>query len=732
MLTLKKLIYSLIFIFPLFFLPVFDDISGIDNYHKILFFFMVIPLLSFFYFLQRYRSGKISLEFKDLDIFILFFLLILFFADILGADRFSSFFGAYGYSGISFLSVLSVIFLYFFVTRYFKENDINIIVKILTASFGLIILWFLFILYNIGSGLVSWFEFSQGTFEDVSMLIVFFNVLILTVLVFGGAQKIFKKSWQIFLVRAVFAVSFLFLIFINFLPAWWCFLFGLVLILGFEFKLRPDASAIKFFNRYKHRILLMLLISVSIIFISFDLFSQSAISTKQKVAKKMELDIMNSLKIVKNLKGKELLIGAGEENFRYVFSRLRDPQMNNTPFWHIRFNQPASYIINIFISGGILGLLAYLSIFIIWFRGVLRFLNKNIKKDIFSFLITGIPFLVLFMAQFIYSFNMNLLFLFWMFLALNIVILNEHIFLNWHFWNLYKSKLFSGFKKFFIFIFGFIFIIWFIILIFFIKYYIADIYFNSGKQAAMNMALIMNPYRPQYNSAMAKNYLNAAMDDMKKVQDESSLESAKNNFQRSVDFAKRATDQLPDYVVPCETLAMIYRQIGEYSPAYNFLAVEMFRKASELEPSNPVIFLEMGKMLMDNDPQSALKFLERSRELKSDYFQTEFNLAKIYINLEREKEALEILEKLAADNTNVDVYYEMGRANYNMGEYQKAIDSLDQVIALSPIHANALYVLGLAHEKIGETSEALYFFKKVFQLNPDYKELEEKIQEMKK
>src|SRR3989339_688776 len=700
---IKYLIYGLAFFLPLFFLPVFNSLAGVDNFHKNFLLFATVPWVFVLWLLLKNNGKKFKLEINILDFFILVFLFFSFISTIFGIDRFSSFWGAYGYFGASFTSMLTMVLFYFLISRELKEGGVEKILKIVISSFGLIIIFFIFILYGISKYLVEWFEFSQGSFEDFSILIVFFNILLLAIFICGKNKQMFKKYPQMFLMKSLLVVSFLFLIFINFLPAWWCFSFGLILILIFDFitrgfglrsettqEIEQKEKELKkakkiffnfriFFKNNSYKILILSLFFVSCVFIFFNFYNLNGYSTKERVSQKLQLDIGNTLDIAKKMRGRDLFLGVGLENFKYIFSDLRNAEMNNSPFWHIRFNKTASHILNLFISLGIFGLLSYLFIFTFWIYAAVKFLRNKKNNNICLFFITGIPFLVLFLGQFVYSVNINLLFLFWLFFGLNVgqlKIKNYELRLPRA-----SEKVKNAIIKIIILI---SFFAWFVLLGYAVKYYAADIYFQMHTEDSMNRAIILNTYRYNYPADLAKYHAGIALREFKKEDNKRDLELAGGHF----------------------------------------------KKASELEPSNPVLALELGKLLINNNPEEAILILEKAKGLKSNYLEAEFNLAKSYIGAGQEKEALMILEELSENNSRADIYYELGRAYYNLGDFRGAINSFRQVITVSPIHANALYGLGLSFEQTGEKQEALYFFKKVSALNPDNKELKEKIKEL--
>src|SRR3989339_896242 len=330
---IKYLIYGLAFFLPLFFLPVFNSLAGVDDFHKNFLLFATVPWVFVLWLLLKNNGKKFKLEINILD----FFILVLF---------------------------------YFLISRELKEGGVEKILKIVISSFGLIIIFFIFILYGISKYLVEWFEFSQGSFEDFSILIVFFNILLLAIFICGKNKQMFKKYPQMFLMKSLLVVSFLFLIFINFLPAWWCFSFGLILILIFDFitrgfglrsettqEIEQKEKELKkakkiffnfriFFKNNSYKILILSLFFVSCVFIFFNFYNLNGYSTKERVSQKLQLDIGNTLDIAKKMRGRDLFLGVGLENFKYIFSDLRNAEMNNSPFWHIRFNKTASHILN--------------------------------------------------------------------------------------------------------------------------------------------------------------------------------------------------------------------------------------------------------------------------------------------------------------------------------------------------------------------------------------------------
>ena len=118
--------------------------------------------------------------------------------------------------------------------------------------------------------------------------------------------------------------------------------------------------------------------------------------------------------------------------------------------------------------------------------------------------------------------------------------------------------------------------------------------------------------------------------------------------------------------------------------------------------------------------------------LKNDYNDAKFNLAKAKGEQDKYDEALALLDDLEDKYDAASVFYEEGRIFYNQRRYDAAITEFKNVISISPNHANALYGLAVAFQATGEKQEALYYFKKVEQLNPDNQEVKKEIEEWEK
>ncbi len=758
------LIKGLVIVLPLFFLPWTSSLIGIDDFNKQYLLWLIVPLAVFLWIIKNIWQKEFRVKRTPLDIPIIIFLIVVGLAAVFSLDRFSSFFGYYGSISQPYLGLISLALLYFFIVNFFPGEKIFSLVKLIIVSYDLIVLaiLLLFLGFISPSGIFSeYFKLAVGSLEDAALFISVIIVLLFSLLINKEhVSLIFSKRWTIWLAKIVLALSLLLLISINFVPAWWCLLSGILFISFINYIFLPkeepakDGRGKKFGRIFKFRNLgwSLLLMFIAINFLLNNYLADNKTLSQNRLAKKLQLDYSNSLIIAGQALSERPLLGYGPEAFPYAFSFLRNPELNNSEFWHLRFNRSAAYVLDLLVTTGVFGLLSYLLVIASLFYSFIvfwRFLANNIKKldkARFSQLVLLISLFAalssLVIGQFIYSANTVLLFLFWLIAALVMVSWRDllggveskperPIFRELRFSQL-KDSLVFNLVILVIFVF---FSTWIIFAGYTIKYWLAQAYFknNRGQEQELIKAAALNPYCSKYQISLAKFYLDKAMFELIKPEGEKDLVLIQDYINSSIDWSKTAIKTTPYSVAAYETLGMIYRGLGSFSWGSEALAVQAFAQANKLEPSNPVLATELGKAYFNNgQTEEAILSLKQALDLKSDYSEAGFSLAKAYVRQGEDEQALKILEEITGRYNDTTVYYEQGRIYFNQQKYDQAINKFKQVISISPNYANALYSLGLALEETGNNEEALEYYKKVLELNPENTEVKERTEELEK
>jgi tetratricopeptide (TPR) repeat protein len=86
---------------------------------------------------------------------------------------------------------------------------------------------------------------------------------------------------------------------------------------------------------------------------------------------------------------------------------------------------------------------------------------------------------------------------------------------------------------------------------------------------------------------------------------------------------------------------------------------------------------------------------------------------------------------LKMNPTSQVLWFQSGILKYSNKDYEGAVSDLSKSIALQPDYANAKYFLGLSYARLGKYSEALKYFTELATQNPDNKEINDILSDLK-
>lgn len=742
---------GLVVLLPIYFLPWTSTLSGMDNFNKQNLLFLLMPLIGFLFFYARFKQGKIGVKCSVFDYPILAFLGITAVASIFSYDKFSSVFGGYSYIEQSFIMILCLFLLYYFTINFFsKETEVGDFLKIFFKIYAVVVSVSSILVFSYWSKILSsntvsvWFKLSVGTLDDLAMFLAVINVLLFALLYDQNyAKDILKSIFQQRLIKTLIVLSFVLLILINFSPAWICMLVGSVFVAFVEYfyfgakKISCRKKLINFVQDTKV-LWLNIAILIPLAILIFNMFTYSGNVSATRYAQKLQMNQASSLELSRQVMKSRPIFGFGPETYTYAFSMLRSAGDNNSEFWYLRYNHGSSYFLNLIEATGVVGFFSYLVIIGLIFYVIILTLRRNHKKDIKQDAVTTSVMAVvitLVVGQIFYSVNIVLLFLFWLFLGLLMVCVQDY---------------FKGKKEILVFqekvlkneisqrtslivVFG-LFFVWIFVMGLLSRYWVADYDFKKsleqkdyvGTERYLHRAVSLNPERYNYQIAMAKFYKEKTLNEMS--QKNKNIEVVKSDIGNSIALAKAAIKQAPYSVVAYETLGSIYRDLSPYIQGDSNLVIETFKQAANLEPSNPVLMSELGNAYLTNSLfTEAINAFQFSLKLRNDNYDAAFGLGQSLVAIGQTQEAMNVYRELEKKYPTADVYYEEGRILFNLKNYEAAIVKFQQVISISPLHSNALYSLGLALDANGEKEAALHYYKKVLELNPGNVEVQGKI-----
>ena len=166
-------------------------------------------------------------------------------------------------------------------------------------------------------------------------------------------------------------------------------------------------------------------------------------------------------------------------------------------------------------------------------------------------------------------------------------------------------------------------------------------------------------------------------------------------------------------------LGLVNQSAGEYERAE-----EEFNRALVLEPTNDDAQRELGRTLeawghFDEAEKACLKAIE----IRPHYWAGYLRLAAFYKNRRHDYgKAIENYHKaLAVSPGNGQVYFGLGAAYAEDGNYEKAIPLLKQATELRPSHWESGYNLGVAYLRTRRYPEAKISLEKAASLTGDYR-----------
>ena len=748
------IIKAIVFLLPLFFLPLTSEYFEFNKQFLLWIFASVGVLL---WLIKIAIEARAKIKINPLNLPVLIFLVLTAAASVFSLDRFSSFFGHFGGFSDAWLGLFSLAIFYFLIINTEVASSVEKIVGLLklllissfivaVASLAAMFGWLSALSGNQASIFSSAsFNLAGGSLSVLAVFLSLVSVLAAGFLFHGLSvrQSVgFKKSDRIFY-GACLAVFLMVLALINFSLSWALVFFGAGLMIFFR-SLSTGFNLKKILNFY-------LLIPVGLIIMAGlmlalpNLDLAKMISAKE-LPKEAALSYDQSWNIAKEALKKNPALGSGPGTFTEDFSLYRPAELNQSPFWQIRFDNSRSRFLEILTTAGSLGGLSYFLIIclVIYLNVVLikKYLTSRSaasagepadeKYDLITLLFT--VFILLFFSQIFFFTNTVLNFIFWFDLGLIMAfwqrggepLFKEKII------DLNKTKLLRGLSLLVLLIVS---VGIFALAVFEIRFFAADIIASRGTGHEINLvsAIKLNPYRANYRISLAELYLNSARAEALKPAGQIDNLKIQTDITRAIETAKAALALTPNSVLLLETLGMIYRDVGPLTTGGEPWAVKYFSGAFNLEPTNPILAAELAKAyLNNNDSLKAEEYFKKALGLKSDYSEAKFNLAKTYLKNKQDNQALVLLNDLARTAGTPEVYYELGRYYYNHGEIDKAIDRFKLVLSLSPKHANSLYSLAVAYETKGDSVEALNYYKQVLELNLGNVEVEKKIKELSK
>jgi len=436
---------------------------------------------------------------------------------------------------------------------------------------------------------------------------------------------------------------------------------------------------------------------------------------------------------------KSFLLGAGPSTFNQLFSLYRAGNFNTLErFWSLRFEKPMSTAHSILSELGVLGALVLLFIVLLVVSFVIpRFFGKRQHNE--EHIEEGDPYLIgtvcaIFLALtvgfFINIYDTVPWFLWWVFLALTVVLVQprQTFFTSSHHIPLSDTPHYSL-------TFSFVAVLMVVSLSAFAVHlgtiYAAEVAFSNlarsesegSFQTNMELLDAAVKKRPQYHTyrtAAAR----LALGEAKRLSELENPDTQRITqlFGFAVNEARTATTLSPTRVASWQFLALIYLYAQSAEPRANELAVDALEHAIALEPSNPFFYNQIGNAYaFQGNGDKAIESYEKAFALKADFVPAYINMAAWYDKKGDMTQAINVLERgLEVVGNDQNYIANMGQLYARRGQpedLEKAKTIAEAFLRDDAKNISALMILAMIAEKKGDKQAALQYYNRILQVD---------------
>ncbi|MBI3274302.1 MAG: tetratricopeptide repeat protein, partial [Candidatus Colwellbacteria bacterium] len=515
---------------------------------------------------------------------------------------------------------------------------------------------------------------------------------------------------------------------INWWVLWVITITGMVAIVIFESISHKAGSKFRL-ARFVFPMTVMVL-GVFLVIINFNpVFIKSKLPTELAPSQKL------SFEVAKDVLREKPSFGYGPENFSLAFDKYGANKLGNSNLSNIKFFDSTSSVLNVAVNNGIVGLVALGFVIFLLVQLLLGILRSKSGFESENVGVTSSVVAIL-VAMFLYPFNLVLIFVFYLVLALFVLALRGD---HRRIYNIEDRASLSMISSL-----GFIggLIVALVGLYFISTNYISDIKYaealnNKDLKKALDQAVAAINWNSSDDriyrlaSQLALSTLSAELNSKPVKGDTQKNTRVQNYLSSSVSFARRATEVSPMEPNNWINLGGIYQNLIQLVEGSDSLAEKAYLKASELRPGDSTLYNRIGSMYLlrsdllrqlaasssssqqlNQQASAALIKAEdafkKSLELSTNYGLSIYNLGIVYDRQGKTGEAIKQLEKIAPFNGDQPgLAFELGLLYYRADRKDKALEQLERAVVLSPDYANARWYLALIYEERKQIDRAV-------------------------
>ncbi len=758
----------LVFLLPLFFLPVTVDALEV-NKQTLLVLLTSIALLAWLG--GMVVEKRFSLRTGWLNVFPVLFLALVLVSSIFSLAGYQTWVGQASQEYTSFLTLASCVLLFYVLMNAASETAMQR--KLFFALFLSAALSGLFtVLGSYGVHFLP-FDFTNATgFNTVGTVNALVEFLLIVSTLGIGIWIVEKKGGEGLLpagpagmlarvlIIVVTACALLMLVSVDYWVLSAMAIVGMLILLGFAFTQSDEfATPGRFILP-----LIVLLVSILLLFFPspYKLAVPSVVSPSYAAS-------WNIARQAASESPMRVAFGTGPGTFVYDYAKYRPTEVNATVFWNVRFDRAKSQVLTTLATMGVAGAIAWsLVVLALALFALARLIRERDHEEWRATYVVFAAWAVLVAGHILYSSNMTLTFLFWLFSGLLASQALARV----------KESDFARSPKLgLVFSFAFVVVAVAVVSTLFVSggRYASEIAFAQAVQADRSgatseeivnkvvKAVTYNPLSDVYFRNLAQALLARTRDVIAEANttiDKMSTDQktqVSNLMVSAINSSTQATSIAPNNVANWLARASTYETVMPLVGGAEDYAAASFTQALTLEPNNPATYTSLGQLhLIVADRAAALKSstdakvaaqakdnettelaaaeeaLNTAISLKGDYAPAHYYLAAVY---ERQGKLDEAVARMIAlrnySPLDVGIGFQLAMLLIQEKKYDDAQVELERVVGLAPDYANARWFLASLYEIKGDLTKALEQVQKVADLNPNNQDVQARLAKLK-
>ena len=745
-----------IFILPLFFLP---WTTSVLEFNKQMLLIGLSGAALILWLLHVVVSGRLSWRPNPVDAAILSVLAASALATLFSLTRFKSLFGLAGSLSESLVVILGLSVFYFACVHSFQDKGRSaktamIMSLCLALLFGVLQLFGFHMFKYLNISVLKFAEADAfNTVGSVNSMGLLGALALPLFYRFKDANKIYSSIGKI--------GSFLALVLLVILN-WWAL--WVVAIAGMACLIAMESVSAKYRNnetsnentRFRlARFIFPMTVIVLGVFLMIVNFNLAALKANLPIEVAPSFGLSGD--VVTEVLKKSPAFGYGPENFSIAFDRFGASNLANTTLSSVKFFDSTSQVMNFAVSGGVVLLVAIA--FLLWTlgRGIFKYLNIETLKHDDAGVVSALVALIA--GIFLYPFNLTLMFMFYLLIALIVLALwgDESRVLD------VEERASTSLVSSLGFIGG-------LILVLVGSYFGATIYVSDLKYAnaltgdsseeAVRLlveAINWNGNDDRYYRAASQVALNLMAEELnKKPAAEDRTAKVQNYISSAINLARRATEVGPKEANNWANLGAVYQNLLGFVDGVEKLAEDAYLRAADLRPGDASYFSQVGSTYLASADLSrrlaggangarfqaavgpaldkAEENFKKAVEISNNFGLAIYNLGIVYDRQGKINEAIGQLEKIMPFNSNQPgLAFELGLLYYRVGQKDKSFNELQRAVLLSPDFANARWYLALIYEERQDFASAIEQLEKILavEANKDNQEVQAKLTQLK-